>query len=222
MKREDCGKLVADFERLLDSWVLKLSVNKNWWISLDQLWPTWRLSVKGRYLNVTRPFSVPGEWKWRDPAKVSQKLCQLSGLQCSERCSSMTWGRARATRSSSPTWISTLSRTWCVTSTVAGTKGSKNHLSYFGLLDCLWLQGEWPSWQIWPTSECCWQVWHQVCLLLTWGLLINKQEDKFADLYDLWMFPYQRLEGGMLSVIVNQPCCWPGHPKSQDLGLFLK
>ena len=36
---------------------------------------------------------------------------------------------------------------------------------FFGLLDSLWLQGEWPSRQVWPSSECCRQVWHQVCSL---------------------------------------------------------
>ena len=34
----------------------------------------------------------------------------------------MTWGRARATRSSSQTWTSTRSRIWCGMSTVAGEK----------------------------------------------------------------------------------------------------
>ena len=149
----------------------------------------------------------------------------LSGLLCSGRCSSMTWGRARATRSLSLTWTSTLSRIWCAMSTVAGVKGSKKYLSYIGLLDCLWLQGEWPSWQIWPTSECCWQVWHQVCLLsLTVNLrvLINNHKDFAPFIWPVNVPPHQRLEGGMLSVIVNQPCCWPGHLQFHDLDLLLK
>ena len=53
----------------------------------------------------------------------------LSGLRCSVQCSSTIWGRARATRSSSRTWTSTLSRTWCGTSTVAGGIFSKDLLS---------------------------------------------------------------------------------------------
>ena len=45
----------------------------------------------------------------------------------------MTWGRARATKSSSQTWTSTRSRIWCGMSTVAGEKcESTFYLNFFG------------------------------------------------------------------------------------------
>ena len=45
----------------------------------------------------------------------------------------MTWGRARATRSSSQTWTSTRSRIWCGMSTVAGEKCERTfYLNFFG------------------------------------------------------------------------------------------
>ena len=140
----------------------------------------------------------------------------------------MTWGRARATRSSSQTWTSTRSRIWCGMSTVAGEKcestfyclislavgwaTSQTSLTFFWVLLTSMTSGdlEWstscrsagsnsnrklPS-QISPKNE------GKITLEITFG--------HFVTYKSTILFSLQRLEGRMLSVIVSQPCRWPG------------
>ena len=140
----------------------------------------------------------------------------------------MTWGRARATRSSSQTWTSTRSRIWCGMSTVAGEKcestfycwislavgwaTSQTSLTFFWVLLTSMTSGdlEWstscrsagsnsnrklPS-QISPKNE------GKITLEITFG--------HFVTYKSTILFSLQRLEGRMLSVIVSEPCRWPG------------
>ena len=118
----------------------------------------------------------------------------------------MTWGRARATRSSSQTWTSTRSRIWCGMSTVAGEKcestfyclislavgwaTSQTSLTFFWVLLTSMTSG------VNTRSQLEFSAWRTIILLL---------------LSDLWMFPDQRFKGGMLPFIVGKPCCWPGY-----------
>ena len=142
----------------------------------------------------------------------------------------MTWGRARATRSSSQTWTSTRSRIWCGMSTVAGEKcESTFYLNFFGCrvsdlpdksdlllsaadkYDIRW------SWMVnvVPFSRIQFQSktknnYHPKYPPKTRERSPRKSLLAIVTYKSVILFSLQRLEGRMLSVIVSQPCRWPG------------
>ena len=170
-------------------------------ISLDQPWLTWRSSVKERYLNVTRPSSAPGVLTQGDQLSTQMKMTKLCWIK--DLCCFQVFGVP------------------CnVPARYEGEQEQRDHHPGLGLQHCQGHGAVRLQWQV-EYSQRTFFLWtiffgfhfsewvtFQTSLTCFWVLLTSMTSgvtlrNILPFLCHLWMFPHQRFEGGMLSVIVG-------------------